>query len=100
MVTSFSPSSQLSSIFKRIAEEAGYSSGRVYLASILTKMAILSNLIYRAARQAEALERNKDGLWQLKWRGFEQLKAITEFRCAIAVSAGCVLLILFHKRIM
>lgn len=84
MVTSFSPSSQLSLLFQRIAEEAGCSSGRVYLASVLTKMAILSNLIYQAARQADALERNNEGLWRLKWRGFEQLKTLTEFRCAIA----------------
>jgi hypothetical protein len=84
MIQNFSPSAQLSSIFRRIAEEAGYSSGRTYLASILTKMAILSNLIYQAAQEADALERTADNLWRLKWRGLEQLKALTEFRCAIA----------------
>jgi len=47
-------------------------------------MAILSNLIYQAAQESEALERTERGLWRIKWRGFEQLKTLTEFRCAIA----------------
>jgi hypothetical protein len=84
MIQNFYHSAQLSSIFRQIAEEAGYSSGRTYLASVLTKMAILSNLINQAGQESEALERTESGLWRLKWRGLERLKALTEFRCAIA----------------
>jgi hypothetical protein len=84
MVTNFIPTDYLNWITLSIAQEAGCSSGRVYVSAILSKMAILSNLLYAIAKQTKAINKDSNGLWRLVFRGGDKIQAVTEFRCAIA----------------
>jgi hypothetical protein len=84
MVTNFEPIDHIAEIRLLIAQEAGCSSGRIYVDAILTKMAILNNLLYAVGLETKAIEVAPNGKWKMTYGGKAAIQSLSTFRYAIA----------------
>jgi hypothetical protein len=84
MVTNFEPIDHIAEIRLLIAQEAGCSSGRIYVDTILTKMAILNNLLYAVGLETKAIEVAPNGKWKMTYGGKAAIQSLSTFRYAIA----------------